>query len=113
MEALTGPQDCIDDNIAIYQWRRDRVIRALTKMGLQVAVPQSSLYIWPRVPQGFTSAEFAARLLEETDIVVTPGSSYGKHGEGYIRLSLTTPNEQVEKGCQRLENWRIPTPQGG
>jgi LL-diaminopimelate aminotransferase len=113
MAALTGPQDCIDDNIAIYQWRRDRVIRALTKMGLQVAVPQSSLYIWPRVPQGFTSAEFAARLLEETDIVVTPGSSYGKHGEGYIRLSLTTPNEQVEKGCQRLENWRIPTPQGG
>jgi LL-diaminopimelate aminotransferase len=113
MEALTGPQDCIDDNIAIYQWRRDRVISALTRMGLEVAVPKSSLYIWPRVPEGFTSAEFAARLLEEIDIVVTPGSSYGKHGEGYIRLSLTTPDEQVEKGCQRLENWRIPAPEGG
>jgi LL-diaminopimelate aminotransferase len=80
---------------------------------LEVAVPKSSLYIWPRVPEGFTSAEFAARLLEEIDIVVTPGSSYGKHGEGYIRLSLTTPDEQVEKGCQRLENWRIPAPEGG
>jgi LL-diaminopimelate aminotransferase len=113
MEALTGPQDCIDDNIAIYQWRRDRVISALTRMGLEVAVPKSSLYIWPRVPEGFTSAEFAARLLEEIDIVVTPGSSYGKYGEGYIRLSLTTPDEQVEKGCQRLENWRIPAPEGG
>jgi LL-diaminopimelate aminotransferase len=113
MEALTGPQDCIDDNIAIYQWRRDRVISALTRMGLELAVPKSSLYIWPRVPEGYTSAEFAARLLEEIDIVVTPGSSYGKYGEGYIRLSLTTPDEQVEKGCQRLESWRIPAPEGG
>ena len=113
IEALTGPQDCIDDNIAIYQRRRDRVIGTLIAMGLQVDVPQSSLYIWARVPPGFTSAEFAARLLEDIDIVVTPGSSYGKYGEGYIRLSLTTPDQQVEKGCRRLETWRIPAPTGG
>jgi LL-diaminopimelate aminotransferase len=113
MEALTGPQDCIDHNIATYQWRRDRVISALKRIGLPVEVPQASLYVWPRIPQGFTSAEFAARLLDEIDVVVTPGSSYGRNGEGYIRLSLTTPNEQVEKGCQRLENWRIPDPKGG
>ena len=113
MEALTGPQDSVQDNVNIYQGRRDRVIRALNRMGLEVEVPRSSLYIWPRVPAGFTSAEFAARLLEEIDIVVTPGSSYGQYGEGYIRLSLTTPDEQVEKGCQRLESWAIPAPQGG
>lgn len=110
IEALTGPQHYIDDNNAIYQRRRDRVIEALTNMGLQVEVPRASLYIWAGVPEGFRSAEFAARLLEETDIVVTPGSSYGQHGEGYIRLSLTTPDSQVEKGCQRLENWNIPSP---
>ena len=110
IEALSGPQTYIDDNNAIYQWRRDRVIEALTKMGLQVEVPRASLYVWAPVPQGFASAEFAARLLEETDIVVTPGSSYGQCGEGYIRLSLTTPDSQVEKGCQRLENWDIPSP---
>jgi LL-diaminopimelate aminotransferase len=110
MEALTGPQDCIEDNRVIYQRRRDRVVSAVRKMGLAVDVPQASLYIWARVPEGFTSAEFAARLLEEVDIVVTPGSSYGQFGEGYIRLSLTTPDEQVEKGCQRLESWTIPTP---
>jgi len=113
MEALTGPQDCVDDNVAIYQRRRDRVVTALSAMGLQVAVPQASLYVWAPVPEGYTSAEFAARLLEDTDIVVTPGSSYGKYGEGYIRLSLTTPDEQVEKGCRRLESWRIPPPRGG
>ena len=113
MEALTGPQDCVADNVAIYQWRRDRVIQALTSMGLKVDVPRASLYVWAPVPEGYESAEFAARLLEETDIVVTPGSSYGLHGEGYIRLSLTTPDDQVEKGCQRLENWRIPPAKGG
>ena len=113
MEALTGPQDCVADNVAIYQWRRDRVIQALTSMGLKVEVPRASLYVWAPVPEGYQSAEFAARLLEETDIVVTPGSSYGQHGEGYIRLSLTTPDDQVEKGCQRLENWRIPPAKGG
>ena len=113
IEALTGSQDCVDSNVEIYQRRRDRVIKALTTLGLTVDVPRASLYIWARVPEGFTSAELAARLLEETDIVVTPGSSYGQYGEGYIRLSLTTPDEQVEKGCQRLEGWKIPAPQGG
>jgi LL-diaminopimelate aminotransferase len=113
IEALTGPQDCVDGNVEIYQSRRDRVVKALTTLGLTVDVPRASLYIWARIPEGFTSAELAARLLEETDIVVTPGSSYGKYGEGYIRLSLTTPDEQVEKGCQRLESWKIPSPQGG
>ena len=113
IEALTGPQDCVDANVEIYQRRRDRGVKALTTLGLTVDVPRASLYIWARIPEGFTSAELAARLLEETDIVVTPGSSYGKYGEGYIRLSLTTPDEQVEKGCQRLESWKIPSPQGG
>ena len=111
IEALTGPQDCIEENRVIYQRRRDRVVSALRSMGLTVEVPQASLYVWARVPDGFTSAEFAARLLEDIDIVVTPGSSYGQYGEGYIRLSLTTPDEQVEKGCQRLESWQIPAPE--
>ena len=112
MEALTGPQDSVDDNVVLYQGRRDRVVRALGKLGLRVSVPRASLYIWAAIPDGYTSAEFAGRLLEDIDIVVTPGSSYGKYGEGYIRLSLTTPDERVEEGCRRLEAWRIPPPKG-
>jgi LL-diaminopimelate aminotransferase len=80
---------------------------------MEVAVPRASLYIWAKVPEGFTSAELAQRLLEDLDVVVTPGSSYGRYGEGYIRLSLTTPDEQVEKGCQRIESWSLPAPRGG
>ena len=112
MEALTGPQDSVEDNVVLYQERRDRVVRALGKLGLRAPVPRASLYIWAAIPDGYTSAEFAGRLLEDIDIVVTPGSSYGKYGEGYIRLSLTTPDERVEEGCRRLEAWRIPPPKG-
>jgi LL-diaminopimelate aminotransferase len=110
IEALTGSQDPIRENNAIYQRRRDKLVDVLTGMGLQVASPKACLYIWARVPEGFTSAEFAASLLDDLTVVVTPGSSYGRYGEGYIRLSLTTPDERVDKGVERLAAWKIPQP---
>ena len=110
IEALSGSQDPIQRNNAIYQRRRDKLVNVLTKMGLGVTPPKACLYVWARVPEGYTSAAFAGRLLEEKTIVVTPGSSYGKYGEGYIRFSLTTPDEQVDKGVERLASWKIPPP---
>ncbi|MCE2464097.1 MAG: aminotransferase class I/II-fold pyridoxal phosphate-dependent enzyme, partial [Dehalococcoidia bacterium] len=110
--ALSGPQTPILENNAIYQRRRDKVVDALTRLGLRVTPPKACLYIWARVPEGYTSAEFAARLLDDLTVVVTPGSSYGQYGEGYIRLSLTTPDEQVDKGVARLASWNIPPSSG-
>jgi LL-diaminopimelate aminotransferase len=83
----------------------------LRDIGLQVDPPKASLYVWARIPDGYTSAEFTAMLLEERDIVVTPGTGYGKYGEGYIRLSLTIANDDMEKGLERLASWKIPPPQ--
>ena len=110
--ALSGPQTPILENNAIYQRRRDKVVDVLTRLGLRVTPPKACLYIWARVPEGYTSAEFAARLLDDLTVVVTPGSSYGQYGEGYIRLSLTTPDEQVDKGVERLASWKIPPSSG-
>ena len=112
IEALSGPQDPIQENNAIYQRRRDKLVDVLTRLGLRVALPKACLYIWARVPDGYTSAEFARLLLEDKTIVVTPGSSYGKYGEGYIRFSLTTPDDRVDKGVERLASWEIPPPTG-
>ena len=56
MEALTGPQDCVAENVSIYQKRRDRVVAALTELGLRAPSPRASLYIWAAVPEGYTSA---------------------------------------------------------
>ena len=107
IEALNGPQDCIAENVAVYQARRDKLVAALTRMGLRVMPPKASLYIWARVPEGYTSAEFAARLIDEAAVVVTPGSGYGAHGEGYVRLSLTIPDSELEKGVERLASFDL------
>ena len=104
--ALTGSQDCIPEHNAIYQKRRDLIIEVLNNIGLEAKPPKASLYIWAKIPQGYTSVEFATDLLERVGVVVTPGVGYGKHGEGYIRLSLTVPDAAVVKGLSRLSAWR-------
>ncbi|HEY32956.1 MAG TPA: LL-diaminopimelate aminotransferase [Dehalococcoidia bacterium] len=106
IEALTGPQDCIDEHNALYQRRRDLVVEVLNGMGLEVRPPQASLYIWAKVPNGYTSVEFANDLLEKVSVVVTPGIRYGRHGEGYVRLSLTLNDASLVKGLSRLAEWR-------
>jgi LL-diaminopimelate aminotransferase len=104
--ALAGPQECIAEHNAVYQQRRDKVVEVLRSMGLRVRTPKASLYIWARVPEGFTSASFAERLLDDLAVVVTPGSGYGQQGEGYVRLSLTVPDECLEEGLRRLKSWK-------
>jgi len=105
IEAFTGPQDCIAEHNAIYQRRRDLIIDVLNNIGLEAKTPKASLYIWAKVPQGYTSTEFATVLLDEVGVVVTPGTGYGKHGEGYVRLSLTIPDVQLVKGLSLLSKW--------
>jgi LL-diaminopimelate aminotransferase len=106
IEAMTGPQDAIGQHNAVYERRRDLIVDVLTRMGLEARPPQASLYVWARVPEGYTSAEFAAELLMKVGVVVTPGNGYGEYGEGYIRLSLTLPDDEVVKGLTRLGEWR-------
>lgn len=105
IEALRGDQGCIQEHNAIYERRRDKIVRVLQQIGLRATPPKASLYIWSGIPQGYTSADFAARLLEETNVVVTPGTGYGKYGEGYIRLSLTAPDADIAEGLARLSAW--------
>ena len=106
IEAVYGPQDCIDEHNAIYQHRRDRMVETLRKVGLEVDMPKASLYVWAKLPEGVTSAEYAARMIEDISVVVTPGRGYGLNGEGYIRLSVTTPDDRMEEGLRRIAGWR-------
>jgi len=106
IEALTGSQDSIKEQNAKYQRRRDLVIDKLNSMGLEASSPKGGLYIWAKVPKGFTSVEFANDLLEQVGVVVTPGTGYGKSGEGYVRLSLTIADASLVKGLSRLAEWR-------
>jgi LL-diaminopimelate aminotransferase len=101
-------QEWIEANNDIYRRRRDRVVEVLNSIGLSAPTPKSGLYVWARCPDGWTSAAVATELLDKHAVVVTPGRGYGEAGEGYIRLSLTTPDDRVEEGLRRLEGWRLP-----
>ena len=104
--ALGGPRDAIDAHNAIYQARRDRVVEVLRELGLHVAPPSASLYVWARLPEGErSSAGYAQRLVEATGVVVTPGVSYGDAGEGYIRISLTLADDRLEEALARLSRF--------
>jgi LL-diaminopimelate aminotransferase len=110
--AVYGPQDAVDEHNRIYQARRDRVVEVLRQIGLEVDTPKASLYVWAKIPEGSTSTEVAARLIDELGVVVTPGIGYGEYGEGYVRLSLTTPDDRIDEGLRRLRGIRL-TPGAG
>ena len=106
IEALRGPQNCIPEHNAIYQRRRDLVVDMLNKLGLETQTPKASLYVWAKIPPGYTSASFATDLLEQVGVVVIPGLGYGRSGEGYVRLSLTIADALLVKGLSKLAGWR-------
>ena len=109
IEALENTtQEWHTANNEVYRRRRDRVVDTLTTIGLKVNRPKSGFYIWARCPEGWTSAQVATELLDQHAVVVTPGRGYGEAGEGYIRLSLTTPDDRLEEGLRRLQGWRLP-----
>jgi LL-diaminopimelate aminotransferase len=100
--ALRGPRKEVEEMCRIYARRRDLVVGALRDIGVEVEPPKGTIYIWAPVPDGHTSASFAELVLEEAAVVVSPGSMYGPSGEGFFRISLTTPDELLRAALQRL-----------
>ena len=106
IEAMKRPLESVDERNAVYQARRDRIVPVLKDMGMKVESPKAGLYIWAGVPEGYTSAEFAEKLLEDTDVLMIPGGNYGAAGEGYIRLSITLQDDLIDKAIDRVFGWR-------
>ena len=102
IEALSLPPEWIAERNLIYQRRRDLLVEACRSLGLRVESPKAGLYLWPQIPPGKTSKEYAFWLLEQAGIFVTPGSNYGSHGEGYLRFSLTAPDARIDEAIARL-----------
>ena len=101
--ALDGPQDCVAQMCALYQHRRDLVVDALRAIGVDCVAPKATIYVWTKVPEGESSESFATKLLEKAHVIVTPGNGYGPDGEGFIRLSLTTPDEFLLEAIRRIK----------
>jgi LL-diaminopimelate aminotransferase len=103
IRALDLPESWLAARNAIYQRRRDLVVAACQRLGMTVATPSASLYIWPHVPDGYTSSSFAMELLQHTGVAVTPGTNFGAHGEGYVRISLTVEDDRLDAALERMD----------
>ncbi|MEW6724866.1 MAG: LL-diaminopimelate aminotransferase [Bacillota bacterium] len=103
IEALLGTSPGFSrELLETYHRRRDAAVEALRAIGLTVEPPKGTFYIWARVPDGYSSAEYAAELLEKTGVIVSPGSAYGEAGEGYFRISLTVDDRRLSEAMERI-----------
>jgi len=100
--ALQGPGEPMEKMNAIYTRRRDLVVSALREIGVEVASPKGTIYVWAPVPEGHTSTSFCELVLEEAAVVISPGSMYGPSGEGFFRIALTAPDDRIEEAVERM-----------
>jgi len=100
--ALDGPREPLEEMNAIYARRRDLVVDALREIGIEAEPPKGTIYVWAPVPDGHTSTSFAELALEKAAVVISPGSMYGPSGEGFFRISLTTPDERISEAVERI-----------
>src|ERR687893_23469 len=101
-KALDDGDDVPRQMSEVYQRRRDLVVDALREIGVDVAPPKGSIYVWAPVPEGHTSASYCEMVLEESGVVISPGSAYGPNGEGFFRISLTIADERLQEAVERL-----------
>ena len=104
IEAMLGPQDDVAEMCALYLRRRDLVMDTLGSIGLSARQPKGTIYVWAKIPQGYTSAQYAGELLDKVGVIVAAGTAYGPDGEGYIRISLATPDERLVEALERIKN---------
>ena len=101
--ALDNYEKLVDKNLEVYKRRRKIVYETFDRIGIRYYMSDATIYIWANVPEGHDSKSFSELLLNEANIVVTPGSAFGKNGEGYIRISITLPDDRLEEAMERIQ----------
>lgn len=107
IEALKNYKIGLEDRKKVYKERIDLFCKGLDEAGIAYDKPRATFYVWFEVPEGFTSSDFAGRLLEEAGIVVTPGNGFGEYGEGYSRVSVTFDTNRIVQAVKRLKDFKI------
>ena len=104
LEAVTGPQDRVEVMVAEYQRRRDAIVEGLNAIpGFVCQKPQGAFYVFPNITgTGMSSNDLANLILEKAGVALLPGNSFGKCGEGYLRLSYANSIENIKRGLERI-----------
>jgi LL-diaminopimelate aminotransferase len=100
--ALRSHGDWVPRNVATFQARRDAAWEAFRDAGFDLPKPAASMYLWVPLPAGVESGPWARRLLLEQGVAVLPGQSLGAGGEGFFRVALTTSEERLREGAERI-----------
>lgn len=105
--ALTGDQQCVQDMLDSYRRRRELIVKGLNEIpNVSCPAPKGAFYAFPNISKtGLKSREFAIRLLQEEHVVVVPGTGFGEGGEGYIRISYATSEENIIEGVKRMKHF--------
>lgn len=102
-EVLRHGADFCAESRAIYQSRRDALVDGLADIGWAVDRPQAGMFVWAKIPDGFTSLSFAKALIDQAGVVVTPGHAFGPSGEGYVRIALVQPEAVLRRAVAKLK----------
>jgi aminotransferase len=105
--ALNGDQDGVEEQRAFYESRRNVLIEEAHRIGWNVTAPKGSFFAWLKVPEGFTSEQFADLLLDRANVAVAAGNGFGEYGEGYIRVGLLVSEERLREAFLRIEKLGI------
>jgi L-glutamine---4-(methylsulfanyl)-2-oxobutanoate aminotransferase len=105
--ALTSSQDCVRELNALYERRRNVLIEGLQSLGWKVTAPNGSFFAWLKVPEGYSSEQFANILLEQAHIMVAPGIGFGEYGEGFVRVGLLTSEDRLLEAVERISKLKI------
>jgi len=105
VEALIGPQDTVRDMVSAFRRRRDLMVDGLNRIpGISCRMPAGAFYVFPNITgTGRSSKEFADLLLDEFGVAALSGTSFGEHGEGYLRLSYANSEENLAKALERID----------
>ncbi len=106
LAALEEPEAELAERNSLIAARQTRVCEAFAAAGIDVPRPRATFYLWAPVPGDGDSAAFAARLLEDVAVSVTPGIAFGPGGEGFFRVSLTAPDARIDEACRRIRGLR-------
>ena len=105
--ALEGPQDCVEDIRLMYKSRRDTLCKGLNDIGWHVDPPKATMFVWSEMPEKYKdlgSLEFSKMLLKETNVAVSPGIGFGKHGDNFVRFSLIENEQRTKQAVRSLKN---------
>ena len=103
IEALQLPDSWLQERNALYRRRRDLLVNGCNAIGMHAQSPKAGLYVWAEIPKGFTSRDFTNWLFDRTGVYITPGTNFGDAGEGYVRISLTAPEERIQTALQCMK----------